>query len=328
MLGSLWRDMSDAEKDPFHDAAAKDAERYAEELEDYEQELEDADAAAEAADVAHGTSESDFENNGDDSDDDYTTKKKGDTGYGGGGGGGGGGKRKRRGSSGGGKRKSAKDGDSDCAACNGAHKAHTCGRGISASERSSRASGKRSRSSGGGGSKSGGSKRKPVAAAAARAPRPKSTSGAGAQMTADSDYAEKWTYVLCGEGSESGNDKNSRGLKSRKTDPTELREQVWKHRGILIPGIRQPLMALEGTADTEDTDPELLRAMLAELLIWSAPSTAPAVALRGAKASVNSGGSGGEVGSLEAGDFVSVDTSGGAAVTTPQFPPQPALCVF
>ena len=47
MLGSLWRDMSDAEKGPFHDAAAKDAERYAEELEDYEQELEDADAAAE-----------------------------------------------------------------------------------------------------------------------------------------------------------------------------------------------------------------------------------------------------------------------------------------
>ena len=130
-------------------------------------------------------------------------------------------------------------------------------------------------------------------------------------MSADSDYAEKWLNVLVGEGSENGS--KGRGLKSKKTDPTELREMVWKHRGNIIPGIRQPLMALEGTAKTEDSDPELLRSMLAELLIWCAPSSSPAVVLASAKVYASVGGSGGEVSSLESGDFVSIDSAAGQA---------------
>ncbi len=287
MLGAIWRDMTDAEKKPYHVAAAKDAERYADELEEYEQEMEEADAAAEAADAAHGSS-SEFENaddDDDDGDDDFSLKQKRTSG-------GVGGKRKRRGSAAANSRKSGR-----CAACGGAHVKHTCGKGISVAEASKRASGKRARGSTG-----------ETSSARAHPPRPKAVT-AGAEMSADSDYAEKWNHVLAGEGRE--NDNKGRGLKSKKTDPAELREMVWMHRNSLIPGVRQPLMALEGaTAKSQDSDPELLRSMLAELLIWCAPSSAPAIAVASAKVFKSSRG-GGEVGTLEPGDLVTIDIASG-----------------
>jgi hypothetical protein len=290
MLGAIWRDMTDTDKEPYHAAAAKDAERYADELEEYEQEMEEADAAAEAAEAAHGSS-SEFENGADDDDDDddddFDLKQKRTSG-------GVGGKRKRRSSAAANSRKSGR-----CAACGGAHVKHTCGKGISVAEAGKRASGKRARRSSGGSS----------SARAKHPPRPKAVT-AGAEMSADSDYADKWNHVLAGEGRE--NENNGRGLKSKKTDPAELREMVWKHRNSLIQGVRQPLMALEGaTAKSQDSDPELLRSMLAELLIWCAPSSAPAIVVASSKVFKSSSGGSGEVGALEPGDLVTVDTASG-----------------
>ena len=300
MLGAIWRDMTEAEKAPYHAAAAKDAERYADELEEYEQEMEEAEAAAEAAEAAHGSGSEDSGDD-DDDDDDFDLKQKRSSG-------GGGGKRKRRSSAAAHSRKSGR-----CAACDGAHVKHTCGKGISAAEASKRAGNKRVRRSGGEGREKENSGRGPkskktdTSSARAHPPRPKAVSTA-AQMSADSDYAEKWNHVLAGEGRE--NENSGRGLKSKKTDPAELREMVWNHRNSIIPGLRQPLMALEGaTGKSEDSDPELLRSMLAELLLWCAPSSSPATALASAKVFKSSSGSGAEVGALEPGDFVTVDTA-------------------
>ena len=83
-------------------------------------------------------------------------------------------------------------------------------------------------------------------------------------------------------------------------DLVEVRDELWKHRDLLLPGIRQPVMALENgvrpAGKAQDTDPELLRSMLAEMLLWCAPTSSPAVVVRSTKAYKAAGGSGGEVG--------------------------------
>ena len=269
LLGAEWRDMTDAEKAPYYDRAAVDAERFADEQEEYLQECEEAAAEKEAHEAAYGRkrsrggggdsdddSVSEQEEGDTDSDGDFRLKTKQSTGFGAG-------KRKSRRSTGGAKGK-----------------------------RQRRASGSKS-------------------AAAPRASRSRSSASAGAQLSPDADYAAKWEYVLSGSGSETGKD-GGRGLKSKKTDVVEVRDELWKHRDLLLPGIRQPVMALENgvrpAGKAQDTDPELLRSMLAEMLLWCAPTSSPAVVVRSTKAYKAAGGSGGEVGSLEPGDFVTLDT--------------------
>jgi hypothetical protein len=89
-------------------------------------------------------------------------------------------------------------------------------------------------------------------------------------------------------------DRSALSPKRRKLsqkDPAEVRGAIWRHRGVLMPGIQQADEALEATATAgghsaavgspRSSDPELLRGMLREMLLWCAPSATPAAVLRG-----------------------------------------------
>ena len=115
-----------------------------------------------------------------------------------------------------------------------------------------------------------------------------------------------------------------------RTDPIEIRAEIWRNRGVLMSGIRQPDVALEATTDSASvgtarlSDPELLRGMLCEMLLWCAPSETPAAILHSVVLHRSPGDEGVDstLAELELGDFVTVAVRaaphpGWTAVPTP-----------
>ena len=115
-----------------------------------------------------------------------------------------------------------------------------------------------------------------------------------------------------------------------RIDPIEIRAAIWQNRGVLMSGIRQPDVALEATTSSASvgtarlSDPELLRGMLCEILLWCAPSETPAAILHSVVLQRSPGDEGVDsaLAELELGDFVTVAVSatphpGWTAVQTP-----------
>ena len=128
------------------------------------------------------------------------------------------------------------------------------------------------------------------------------------------DPEGRWEDLLCGVArSEAAFGKRR---KLSRTDPAAVRAQVWQHRGVLTPGIRQPLDAQAtpagqsgSTGEARPSDAALLRGMLCELLLWCAPSETPAAIMRSVTARRSPAVEELQVGNLELSDFVTVSVS-------------------
>ena len=84
-------------------------------------------------------------------------------------------------------------------------------------------------------------------------------------------FEDRWQHMLVGVAAADFGDK--RRL-SRTTMP-ELRRRVWENRSLLATLMKDPADALEHAdvlKQTRSSDPELLRLLLGELLLWCAPS--------------------------------------------------------
>ena len=135
--------------------------------------------------------------------------------------------------------------------------------------------------------------------------------GRASVLTADGNEA-RWDGLL--RGVSRSEDAFGKRRRLSRTDPIEIRADIWRHRDVLMPGIREAAVALEATSYSGSvgsplpSDPELLRGMLCEMLLWCAPSETPAAILRAVKLqrSPDDDALDSDLAELELGDLVTV----------------------
>ena len=131
-------------------------------------------------------------------------------------------------------------------------------------------------------------------------------------------YADRWGNLLTGVAAVDFGEKR----RLSRTTVNEVRRRLWENRRLLASALRDPEQALQGAIlqgsgiTPRKTDPQMLRCMLAEILVWCAPSDAaqavvhPAHVLRSMHGTDNGApdlsdeAAAATLGSLEPGDFV------------------------
>lgn len=148
------------------------------------------------------------------------------------------------------------------------------------------------------------------------APAPAATASPRQARPAAADGHEaRWDGLL--RGVSRSEDAFGKRRRLSRIDPVEMRATIWRHRDVLMPGIRQAGVALEATSASGSvgsplqSDPELLRSMLCEMLLWCAPSETPAAILRPVTLQRSPGDApvGTEITELELGDLVTVSVN-------------------